>query len=1331
LQELVEENAKLRKLLVTCIDKLSPEKVAAIKKQYEEIRALAASAGLELEPLPVDANGKPAPAAAAATVAAKPTAPAPTAPPAAAAAPAVDPNAPKKKVMVKESKDVVSFSFDGADQPAKAAAKPKKASRWAAMSDAAEKAAAKPAAAAAAPATPAKAETSTAKPPAAPPANGKTNGVPAPGSAAAVVAGFKSGAAAKPPPAPAAAAVPKQATPTQSPPAAKPPAAAAPQQAKPPAAPAAAAAASAPKPPPAPAAAALAASQAKAASSTAAPKAAAPSSSPAAAGSSGRPAAAAPAAAAPAAAAPQVAVTAAPSAAAGSSSKEGGGKLVGPVAAAAPGGGESSSDEEEEEVVVGPDSWRKAPVLTAEQKAARAARDKLAREAAEKEVQAHSPLAVAEGRHSWMILTVPEKPVAGADCVVYFNRAQSEMLWDRNRLQMILGFNAWEVQADRKDFGTSPIPHVEGSDFWMTRFRVPEDVYEINFVVTDCEGKFENNAGQDFTYPVMNGLSWEEWQDSAEERAMKAEEERQALEEQRAKEEAIKAREAAENMDKDTAKRRVAEIRDNHARMQENALTRSKLADGTGYWTVSPQPPKPGSKATILYNSKAGPLKFLEGPEARTKTAMAELKKPRFVYGFNNWGIKPEPIEMALSTLPAVDGELWWEVSVELPKDAVNMVFVVNFEGAWDNNGQKDHRVQVALPSGYKDIAEWAESFYEEYYKEEKKLRLEKEEAARKKEELRLKKREQAVAISRAVLRRQLKHVLFTEPEVINAGQKVTVYYCPDTTALAGRQQLYITAGFNRWNHRKNFAGVEMEPPGPLGSHWSTTFKVPKDAHILDFVFSDVPSGDGTYDNRGGLDYHLPIEGGIGPKPKPLHVVHVAVEMAPIAKVGGLGDVVTALGRAVKEEGHQVEVILPRYDFFLHSPVVAGQMQFETEFDWGGTRIVVTTGLVENLRVFFIEPRNGFFATPTVYGRYDDEVRFDFFCKAALEFLLKTGRQPDILHCHDWSTAHVAPSFWNDYQPYGLWKPKVVFTIHNLNYGQKRIGEAAFFCQKFTTVSPTYAFEVGSHPIIAPNVQKFMGIRNGIDTDIWSPDDNPYLPVSYTADTIEEGKARARERLRQMLNLTSWQDKPICAVVSRLTPQKGVHLIKHAAYKTLERGGQFVLLGSAPDPKVQAEFDEIANEMGHGQDAGFRFCYDEPLSHLIYAAADILLVPSMFEPCGLTQMIAMRYGTIPVVRHTGGLRDTVFDVDTDKERAAWEVYGSTDYMADGVDGTNGFAFEGTDTGAEDWALNRALDAFWNDRPWFRSLQKRVMQQDWSWNRPAIDYTELYYSVTKQ
>jgi starch synthase len=251
-----------------------------------------------------------------------------------------------------------------------------------------------------------------------------------------------------------------------------------------------------------------------------------------------------------------------------------------------------------------------------------------------------------------------------------------------------------------------------------------------------------------------------------------------------------------------------------------------------------------------------------------------------------------------------------------------------------------------------------------------------------------------------------------------------------------------------------------------------------------------------------------------------------------------------------------------------------------------------------------------------------------------------------------------------------------------------------------------------------------------IDGDIWDPETDQFLPRGYNAESCVEGKAAAREELRRRLGLTGWGDKPLVAVVSRLTKQKGTHLIAHAAWRTLDRGGQFVLLGSAPDPKVQAEFDALAGQCA-GENAAFCFAFDEPLSHLIYAAADIVLVPSMFEPCGLTQMIAMRYGAVPVVRHTGGLRDTVFDVDHDQARAAWELEGSTDWQGDGVEATNGFAFEGTDPGALDYALNRALDAFYNDQMWFRGLQRRVMLQDWSWNKPGEEYVELYHAALKQ
>lgn len=322
-----------------------------------------------------------------------------------------------------------------------------------------------------------------------------------------------------------------------------------------------------------------------------------------------------------------------------------------------------------------------------------------------------------------------------------------------------------------------------------------------------------------------------------------------------------------------------------------------------------------------------------------------------------------------------------------------------------------------------------------------------------------------------------MRHMLFTVPELPSAGDEVTVHYNPSNTNLNGSENIYIIGSFNRWHHREKFGPLKLKPEAE-GEHCSVRIKVPKDAFSLDFVFTDSANNDGRFDNRNGLDYHVAVQNAVV-KETPLYVAHIAVEMAPICKVGGLGDVVTALGRAVQESGHLVEVILPRYDFFLASPLL-GATQYETEFEWAGTRIFVSSCIVEGLRCWFIEPSNGMFSGDVVYrGGTQDPGRFAFFSRAALEFLLRTQRQPDILHCHDWSTAEVARAYWTEYHHFGLWKPKVVFTIHNLNYGIQAIGEAAHHCQKFTTVSPTYAWEIGGSPAIAPHAAKLMGIRNG------------------------------------------------------------------------------------------------------------------------------------------------------------------------------------------------------------------------------------------------------------
>ena len=230
-----------------------------------------------------------------------------------------------------------------------------------------------------------------------------------------------------------------------------------------------------------------------------------------------------------------------------------------------------------------------------------------------------------------------------------------------------------------------------------------------------------------------------------------------------------------------------------------------------------------------------------------------------------------------------------------------------------------------------------------------------------------------------------------------------------------------------------------------------------------------------------------------------------------------------------------------------------------------------------------------------------------------------------------------------------------------------------------------------------------------------------FLPMPYSSENVVQGKQAAKDQLRHSLGLRN-SEAPILAIVSRLTQQKGVDLMEHAIRIGLERGCQVALLGSAFDPDMQQHWEMFADEIRQFQHDNARFVlsYDEPLSHLIYAGADMLLVPSMFEPCGLSQLIAMRYGTIPIVRRTGGLNDTIYDFDHDKAKATHDMLQC-----------NGFSFDGADYEGIEYAVHRAIDAFYNDRNWWYGTAARgVMEQDWTWARPALDYMSIYRSARK-
>lgn len=687
-------------------------------------------------------------------------------------------------------------------------------------------------------------------------------------------------------------------------------------------------------------------------------------------------------------------------------------------------------------------------------------------------------------KEDWLFLTVPATLVAGGKATLYYNKAASAVLSQASNVELYAKFNNWELGAGdeelRIDMSSSGV-----ADFFKADFVVPKDAYELNFIFNDKEGTFDNNDMQNYALPIEGEMTAERWIDLAPERAeaeyLRAKEQRRVEAERAEKEREASALE----MDGHKARDKVEYIKAEHQNLQAGAGTYDALvAKATTSRGVQ--------KMKISYNKA---ITVLAGAENEPEGPGVVLR-----VGHNGWqDVVDVPLKnTATASKKAGD---WLEAIVDVPLDAVSLNMVVYSGDVFDNNQSQDYCIAVDRGDAAK-VAAWADTLVEPLTKVITDARHA-EEARQREIDAKKALAEQAVRDKAERVRRlQMKHVLYTKPEEPVAGKDVTICYNPNNTNLNGNQEVRVTLGYNRWRHPKSLSGLEMTKSTD-GEHYEVTVPVPKDAYALDFVFSN---GDGSvYDNRGGLDYNIPVQGAVVEEP-PMYVVNICVEMAPIAKVGGMGDVVTALSRAVQDAGHNVEVILPRYDFFRDSPLLGGT-QYETEFDWAGTRIFVSTCIVEGVRVWFIEPANGMFSGAVYHGN-DDASRFDFFSKAALEFLLRTSRQPDIIHCHDWSTATVARAYWENYHHNGLYKPSVVFTIHNLGYGADLIGEASYYSQKFTTVSPTYAWEIGGNPAIASNNSKLVGIINGIDQGIWTPENCQFLPVQYTAENCLEGKVR-------------------------------------------------------------------------------------------------------------------------------------------------------------------------------------------------------------------------------
>ncbi|MCH5160314.1 MAG: glycogen synthase GlgA [Clostridiales bacterium] len=465
-------------------------------------------------------------------------------------------------------------------------------------------------------------------------------------------------------------------------------------------------------------------------------------------------------------------------------------------------------------------------------------------------------------------------------------------------------------------------------------------------------------------------------------------------------------------------------------------------------------------------------------------------------------------------------------------------------------------------------------------------------------------------------------------------------------------------------------------------------------------------------------------------------VLFVASEAAPFIATGGLAEVIGSLSKALaKSRKYDVRVIVPLYEDikdeyrkkykFIKSITVpvSWRQQYCGIFEY--KECGVTYYFVDNEYYF---KRHG------CYGYFDDGERFAFFCSSVMEILPHIDFYPDVLHCHDWQAALAALYLKTKY----CFRPeyqfiRALFTIHNIEYqgwysmsvleelfgisydfkhlvefngGINLMKGAIECCERFSTVSPTYAQEIkdpyfahGLHEIVRRNEFKLTGILNGIDPDYYNPSTDNALPANYSAE--EPGnKAICKAELQRLLNLPVKPDTPIVAMITRLVAHKGLDLVTAVVEDLLQRDVQFVLLGTG-EGYYEGYFRELARR--HPDKVAACITFNANLSRKIYAGADVFLMPSKSEPCGLSQMIASRYGTVAVVRETGGLRDSIL------------AYGS---------GGNGFTFANYNAHDMLYVLNEAINLYHNKEEWSK-LMRKAATTDFTWSASAKRYDKLY------
>ena len=480
----------------------------------------------------------------------------------------------------------------------------------------------------------------------------------------------------------------------------------------------------------------------------------------------------------------------------------------------------------------------------------------------------------------------------------------------------------------------------------------------------------------------------------------------------------------------------------------------------------------------------------------------------------------------------------------------------------------------------------------------------------------------------------------------------------------------------------------------------------------------------------------------MGRSKRNVKVLHAVSEVVPFIATGGMGQVAGALAKslALNDPELDVRIVAPLYAEFRDK--YEQHMKFlgeaEVRLAWRSLYCGIYEFICDKKIFYFVDNRR-YFDREQAYGYYDDGERFAFFCKAVFKVIELSGFTPDVIHSHDWQTALVPVYLKTHYsEVYG--EIKTVFTIHNMEYQGKYSSDTLFdvfdlwesarglveydWCinlmkgaivcaDKITTVSPSYAHEIqvsggyGLEAIIAQNAYKLSGILNGIDTSLYDPSTDALLAKNYSIDTVEN-KAFSKKTLQALFSLPNAPRKMLICMVSRLVSHKGIDLLTLVMDDLIDMDVQFLLLGTG-EHDYELFFEEMA--LRHPGKVAVSIAFNPEIAGKIYAGADVLLMPSRSEPCGLSQMIACRYGTIPIVRKTGGLGDTIADCR----------------LGDG----NGFVFEEYTARALLDTIYHAADLYaYSEEDW-KNLMRKAMGCDFSWDISAREYAKLYKELQAQ